>query len=123
MQRSSEACNCEFMRAVSETVSIPVIANGGSLEIKQYEDIDKFKRRTGSSSVMIARTAQWTPSIFRKQGTLPQIDEVRAYLKLALDYDNNFPSTKYCLCQIMHKNMESENGQRLSASKTMQELW
>ena len=122
-QRSSEACNYDFIREVSKAVSIPVIANGGSLDIKAYSDIEDFKNRTSCSSVMLARAAEWTPSIFRKDGLLPQESEIRNYLAYALMYDHNFPGTKYCICQLMHKNLESEHGQRLLASKTMDELW
>eukprot|EP00112_Aurelia_sp_Birch-Aquarium-sp1_P007180 Seg1782.14 transcript_id=Seg1782.14/GoldUCD/mRNA.D3Y31 product=tRNA-dihydrouridine protein_id=Seg1782.14/GoldUCD/D3Y31 len=121
-QRSSQPCNSDFIREVAKSVSIPVIANGGSLEIKKYEDIEEFKRRTGCSSVMLARAAEWTPSIFRKEGLLPQISEIKDYLKYSLRYNHNFPGTKYCICQLMHRNMETENGQKLLASKTMDEL-
>ncbi len=122
-QRSSQPCNYDFIRAVSEAVSIPVIANGGSLDIKQFEDIEIFRKRSGCASVMLARIAQWNPSIFRKEGFLPQSTEIRDYLKQSIDYDNNFPSTKYCICQLMHKSMETKDGKLLSASKTMKELW
>ena len=72
---------------------------------------------------MLARVAEWTPSIFRKEGLLPQKTEVKDYLTYALKYDHNFPGTKYCICQLMHRNLESDDGQRLLASKTMNELW
>lgn len=72
---------------------------------------------------MLARVAEWTPSIFRKEGLLPQKTEVRDYLTYALKYDHNFPGTKYCICQLMHRDLESSDGQRLLASKTMNELW
>jgi len=121
-QRSSEACNYDFIQEISKVISIPIIANGGSLDIKCHEDIEDFKNRTNCSSVMLARAAEWTPSIFRKQGLLPQTTEIKDYLKYALRYDHNFPGTKYCICQLMHRNLESRDGQRLLASKTMHEL-
>ncbi|KAH3774310.1 hypothetical protein DPMN_175689 [Dreissena polymorpha] len=52
-------------------LTIPDKANGGSLEILSYEDIAKFREATGSSSVMVARAAQWNTSIFRPKGILP----------------------------------------------------
>jgi len=121
-QRSSEACNYDFIQEISKVISIPIIANGGSLDIQCHEDIEDFKNRTNCSSVMLARAAEWTPSIFRKQGLLPQTTEIKDYLKYALRYDHNFPGTKYCICQLMHRNLESRDGQRLLASKTMHEL-
>lgn len=56
------------IKAVCERLTIPVIANGGSRDIEKYEDILKFRKECGSSSVMIARAAEWNVSIFRKEG-------------------------------------------------------
>lgn len=53
------------IREVSKAVSIPVIANGVSLLVNTYKDIEKYRQETGCSSVMLARAAQWNPSIFR----------------------------------------------------------
>ena len=36
---------------------------------------------TGASSVMIAREAQWNPSIFRKEGRQPAEEIVKKYIK------------------------------------------
>lgn len=58
----------EAIKAVSERLKIPVIANGGSRDIEKYEDILKFRNECGTSSVMIARAAEWNVSIFRKEG-------------------------------------------------------
>ena len=49
---------------MAESVSIPVIANGGSKDIQKHAHILRFKEECGASSVMIARAAQWNPSIF-----------------------------------------------------------
>ena len=56
-----------------QNCSLPVIANGGSSnnrnsEMNTYEGIRKFWKETGASSIMIARGAEWNPSIFRKEG-------------------------------------------------------
>ena len=61
---------------------IPVIANGGSSNNRDSVDnthagIRKFWRQTGASSVMIARAAEWNPSVFRPQGEKATIMEVR----------------------------------------------
>lgn len=55
----------DVIRKVAEAVSIPVIANGVSSLVKTFEDIEKYRLETGCSSVMLARAAQWNPSIFR----------------------------------------------------------
>ncbi|KAK9869408.1 hypothetical protein WA026_003163 [Henosepilachna vigintioctopunctata] len=48
----------ETIRKIAQSISIPVIANGGSREIEKYSDIIKFKELCGASSVMIARAAE-----------------------------------------------------------------
>lgn len=55
--------------------------SGGSGEIHVYEDIDRFKQDTGTSSVMLARAAMYNASIFRREGLLPLEDVMNAYLK------------------------------------------
>lgn len=47
-----------------------------------YADIEKFRNASGTSSVMIARAAEWNTSVFRKEGKLPIFDVVRQYLKI-----------------------------------------
>lgn len=57
--------------------------SGGSKEIiKVYEDIAVFKQATGCSSAMIARAAEWNPTIFRADGKLPLLDVVKQYVKV-----------------------------------------
>lgn len=67
-ERPQHAVNTEAIRRIAESVSIPVIANGGSRDIENLADIVKFKQSCGASSVMIARAAQWNVTIFRRQG-------------------------------------------------------
>lgn len=67
-ERPQHAVNTEAIRRIAESVSIPVIANGGSREIERYKDIAKFKELCGASSVMIARAAEWNVTIFRPEG-------------------------------------------------------
>lgn len=58
----------EAIRKVAERLKIPVIANGGSRDIENYKDVLKFREECGTTSVMIARAAEWNVSIFRKEG-------------------------------------------------------
>lgn len=53
---------------MAEHLKIPVIANGGSRDIENYKDVLKFRGECGTTSVMIARAAEWNVSIFRKEG-------------------------------------------------------
>lgn len=83
-ERPQHANDAGGIRAVSERLTIPVISNGGSRDIEKYEDILKFKNSCGSSSVMIARAAEWNVSIFRKEGIHVKIECVENVLKMCL---------------------------------------
>ena len=73
-ERSQEPVHTDVIREVAKAVSIPVIANGVSAMVKTFEDIDKCRQETACSSVMLARAAQWNPSVFRYtvKGAKPQ---------------------------------------------------
>ncbi|GAA6093214.1 tRNA-dihydrouridine(20) synthase [NAD(P)+]-like [Tachysurus ichikawai] len=122
-ERPRHAVHCDYIRAVAENVSVPVIANGGSLDpIKRYDDIEKFRESTGSSSVMLARAAMWNPSIFRCQGMVSVDEVMEEYVKYAVRYDNNTFNTKYCLCQMLRDRVESPMGKQLHAAQTNKEI-
>ncbi|CAN2391821.1 tRNA dihydrouridine synthesis, partial [Pristimantis euphronides] len=118
-ERQQHPVHCDFIKAISEAVSIPVIANGGSQEfIQEFQDIEAFQSVTAASSVMVARAAMWNPSIFRKEGYLPLIDVMRDYIKHAIMYNNYYTNTKYCLCQMMRDQLESPLGRKLHATQS-----
>ncbi len=61
-----------------------MIANGGSSNNRNspdntYEGIEAFWRESEASSVMIARAAEWNPSVFRKEGKLPIMEARRLF--------------------------------------------
>lgn len=60
----------EVIREIVKHIDVPVICNGGSRDIQKYEDILKFRKLCGASSIMVARAAQNNVSIFRKDGEL-----------------------------------------------------
>lgn len=64
-ERPQHKVHADMIQKVADNLNIPVIANGGSNQIKTHEDIYKFKTVSGATSVMIARAAQWNPSIFQ----------------------------------------------------------
>lgn len=70
-ERPQHACDTAAIKKVAENIKIPLIANGGSKEIEKYNDILKFKKLCGASSVMVARAAEWNVTIFRKDGKTP----------------------------------------------------
>lgn len=67
-ERPQHPVNTDAIRQIAASVSLPVIANGGSREIEKYSDIAKFKELCGTTSVMIARAAEWNVTIFRPEG-------------------------------------------------------
>ncbi|XP_054710193.1 tRNA-dihydrouridine(20) synthase [NAD(P)+]-like [Uloborus diversus] len=114
------------IKCISEALSVPIIANGGSGEIENFEDIESFRKITGSSSVMIARQAEWNCSIFRKDGKLPLDTVIEEYIRYAVEYDNNVWNTKYCIQQMLGSLQESERGKILLSAQQMDvicELW
>jgi hypothetical protein len=64
-ERSREPVHNDILRSITEALTIPVIANGGSLDIKTFAEMEKYKHQTCCTSVMVARAAQWNLSIFR----------------------------------------------------------
>ncbi|KAK3085239.1 hypothetical protein FSP39_000398 [Pinctada imbricata] len=112
----------DVIKVIAQHIGIPVIANGGSGVIKQFSDIQAFRGSTGASSVMIARAAEWNPTIFRPEGKLPLMDVVREYIKVAIDYDNNYTNTKYCVLQMMHADMDIEEGLKTLSTDSLQDI-
>ncbi|XP_021112478.1 tRNA-dihydrouridine(20) synthase [NAD(P)+]-like isoform X4 [Heterocephalus glaber] len=122
-ERPQHPVHCEVIKAIAGTLSIPVIANGGSHDhIQQHLDIENFRQATGASSVMVARAAMWNPSIFLKDGLRPLEEVMQKYIRYAVQYDNHYTNTKYCLCQMLREQLESPQGRLLHAAQSSQEI-
>ncbi|XP_053174566.1 tRNA-dihydrouridine(20) synthase [NAD(P)+]-like [Scomber japonicus] len=122
-ERPRHPVHCDYIQAVSQAVSIPVIANGGSLDlVKTNKDIEEFRKATGASSVMLARSAMWNPSVFSSRGPLPVEEVMEDYLKYAFRYENHAFNSKYCLCQMLRDKVESPLGKQLQAAQTNAEI-
>nr|XP_023021352.1 tRNA-dihydrouridine(20) synthase [NAD(P)+]-like [Leptinotarsa decemlineata] len=122
VERPQHPNRCETIKKIAESLDIPVIANGGSREIENYNDIFKFKEECGSSSVMIARTAEGNCSIFRKDGLKHLEDVIKDYLKLAVDYDNSPSNTKYCVQNMLKELQETPRGKRFLECQTLEQI-
>ena len=59
----------EYIRAVAEALSIPVLANGGSNTITDLKTYQEFQDRTKTQGVLIARAAMWNPTCFNPRFT------------------------------------------------------
>ncbi|KAM5262497.1 tRNA-dihydrouridine(20) synthase [NAD(P)+]-like isoform 1-T1 [Ctenodactylus gundi] len=122
-ERPQHPVSCEVIKAIAESLSIPVIANGGSHDhIQQHLDIENFRQATAASSVMVARAAMWNPSIFLKEGLRPLEEVMKKYIRYAVQYDNHYTNTKYCLCQMLREQLESPQGKLLHAAQSSQEI-
>ncbi|XP_037034447.1 tRNA-dihydrouridine(20) synthase [NAD(P)+]-like [Bradysia coprophila] len=100
-QKSFEQVNKDAIRKIAESVQIPIIANGGSLDIKHFSDILKFKEDCGATSVMVARAALQNLSVFRKEGTIDVQDVITEYLKLCADFGHPWSNVEYCLRKML----------------------
>ena len=121
-ERPQHANHNNFIKVVSESLSITVIANGGSKEIEKHEDIKKFREETGCSSVMLARAAQWNCSIFRKDGLLLLDEVISSYLRYAVDYDNSPANTKYCVQNMLKELQETPRGKKFLEAQTLLQM-
>ena len=126
-ERPKDSNRNDFIKAIAQTVKIPVIANGGSDQIQCNADIERFRSETGCSSVMIARAAQRNCSIFSSQNSLLPLDQViEQYIKLCVDYENNVINTKYVIQQMLGPLQETVRGRILLSAqslKTICDLW
>lgn len=121
-ERPRHANRNDFIREIAKTVSIPVIANGGSKGLRSVKDIEQFCQDCGVTSAMIARAAQWNCSIFRKDGPLKISDVARDYIKYAVLYDSHYANTKYCVLQILREDMDMKEGQETLAVMSLEEI-
>nr|XP_009858018.1 tRNA-dihydrouridine(20) synthase [NAD(P)+]-like [Ciona intestinalis] len=121
-ERPRHPVHCDVIKAITETVKIPVIANGGSSNIACYDDIEKFRASTNASSVMLARSAQWNCSVFRKEGPLPLDVVIKDYIKIAIQYDNHYINCKFCILEMMHETQETEAGKQVRSSLSLHEI-
>lgn len=56
--------------------------SGGSNEVSRYEEIAAYKKDCGVSSVMLARSAMWNCSVFRKEGLIEIDVIIKRYLEI-----------------------------------------
>ncbi|CAH1183328.1 unnamed protein product [Phaedon cochleariae] len=122
LERPQHPNRCETIRKIAECLDIPVIANGGSREIENYSDIFKFKEQCGSSSVMIARTAEGNCSVFRQDGMKHLEEVIKDYLKYAVDYDNSPCNTKYCVQNMLKELQETPRGKKFLECQTLEQI-
>lgn len=122
IERPQHPVHIDVIKEIAKVLKIPVIANGGSQEMRKLSDIHKFRDKCGASSVMVARAAQWNCSIFRHEGPLPIEEIIREYLRLSVDYDNSPSNSKYCVQMILRDLQETPIGRKFLDSQTLEQI-
>ena len=117
----------DAIRTIAKHAKIPIICNGGSSDNRNsdsntHDGIRKFWKESGASSVMIARGAEWNPSIFRageKDAVMTMIDK---YMEHAINYDYPFNIVKYTTQQLLGSLQNSELGTNFLNTATMEDV-
>ncbi|KAK0424706.1 hypothetical protein QR680_008800 [Steinernema hermaphroditum] len=123
VERPGDANRNEEIREIAEVLKIPVVANGGSSQLKCFADIEKFRKETGASSVMVARKALSNPSIFREDGMKTMQGEIEDFLDFVCEYDENFTATKYVVQRILGGEQEFDpRGRQTVLAATVHEI-
>jgi len=127
-QRPNDPNDTEAIKKiVAHVTKVPIIANGGSSNnrnsgINTYEGLKQFWKDSGASSIMVARAAEWNPSVFRPEGKEEIGTVIQRYLKLAIHYDYPFNIAKYCLQQLLGSEQDSDHGRAFLACATLGDL-
>ena len=126
-QRPNDVCDVESIKAVVRHANLPIIANGGSSnnrnsQINTYVGIRNFWEETRAASVMVARAAEWNPSVFREGEKEDIMMVIEKYFGYAIEYDYPFNIVKYCVQQLLGSLQESELGRNFLNCATMGDL-
>eukprot|EP01080_Neovahlkampfia_damariscottae_P011664 gene11664-4901_t len=116
--RPRDPARLERLAAISESISIPVIANG---DVFNFSDIQEVQKITKCPSVMIARGALWNCSIFQKEKEDDYM-VAQKYLMHCLNYNEVFSYTKYTLQKMYEKNPKDIVFQDIVKAKTFESL-
>jgi tRNA-dihydrouridine synthase 4 len=84
-QKNADTVNYEAIRMVQESVSVPIIANGG---ITSIDEASQVVARTGSRGVMVAQGLLENPGLFAGHTYTP-IEAVKSYARKAIEYGTN----------------------------------
>lgn len=71
----------DAIKEIKKAVHIPVIGNG---DVRCFEDAIRMKEQTECDAVLIGRGSMGNPWIFRKDGSMPSLDERKETIKLHL---------------------------------------
>lgn len=140
-ERPRDKAHWDLLKEVTSLhpVSVPIIANG---DVWRHEDIARCLEETGADSVMVARgacrnvTAAFSPTplpvrifLLEEDSSLltHQFEEVmKAYTRIAIDVDNWWTNTKYCLLYMAKETNQwlnrTEQGRTIHTSKKFDDI-
>ncbi|XP_070192063.1 tRNA-dihydrouridine(20a/20b) synthase [NAD(P)+]-like isoform X2 [Littorina saxatilis] len=93
--------NCEAIRTIKDSVSVPVIANG---DIKSLADVDNITEKTGVDGVMSARGILANPAMYAGFDETP-VQCVKDWLDISLSLGTSFQCFHHHLIYMMDKLM------------------
>jgi tRNA-dihydrouridine synthase 2 len=102
---------------VCHEAGVECFANG---DVESRAHAQQLIEEYGVDGCMIARAAEANPSVFLPGEKLPWSHVAREYLRTAIEFDNHFPNTKFCLSHIVPG--KSDLYAPLSRCKTIQEV-
>ncbi|KAJ2686577.1 tRNA dihydrouridine synthase, partial [Coemansia spiralis] len=102
-QNSTEDVDFELIRLVKDSVSVPVLANGGIFSLR---DAEEMYDRTGVDGVMSARGLLQNPALFAGFEHTP-LACVEKYVNTALAYGTPTPILHHHLMYMMESVMSS----------------
>eukprot|EP00357_Protocruzia_adherens_P022103 CAMPEP_0115035900 /NCGR_PEP_ID=MMETSP0216-20121206/41772_1 /TAXON_ID=223996 /ORGANISM="Protocruzia adherens, Strain Boccale" /LENGTH=400 /DNA_ID=CAMNT_0002415565 /DNA_START=153 /DNA_END=1355 /DNA_ORIENTATION=- len=121
--KPNDPAHWEKLKAVVDSLEIPVIANG---DIYTPEDITKIKELSGCSSAMLARGAVHNPQLYEglDSDDINMEEIAREFLRLCLETGNHFGNTKYVMLYLIKKDkyMLKHYFNRIQRVKSYQEM-
>lgn len=113
--------NLECIKRIVESVRIPVIANGGILNMQMANDI---MEQSGAYGAMIGQALLKNPTAFDENGLKNAFEVSREYLQIYQEFGGAFDAARrhlfYFLDDILGKNGELRA--RLGKSQSVEEL-
>eukprot|EP01119_Soliformovum_irregulare_P017086 TRINITY_DN5028_c0_g1_i2.p1 TRINITY_DN5028_c0_g1~~TRINITY_DN5028_c0_g1_i2.p1 ORF type:complete len:250 (+),score=45.87 TRINITY_DN5028_c0_g1_i2:384-1133(+) len=104
---------------VQGSLNVPLVING---DVFKREDIERARKETGASSIMIARGAMWDPSIFSETHEDVEVC-ITKYLNKCMEMGNNFKNSKYVVMQMCETlSKKAPRWIATQSSKNMAEL-
>lgn len=107
---------------VCKEEGVVLLANG---DVRSREEAEELIAESGVSGIMIARGAERNPSCFRSAaqgGPLDSLEVGRELLLAAIEYDNHFSNTKYCLLKVLGDKSKQQSYRDVQKAKTMAEM-